>query len=402
MAKEKEFYSNFLSSKRLSKEFSFDQIKYELKQENDSILLAPDSKNINSNDEYTCQEIQTPNIYIKEFDNLEVDVPPVQFDSFIRITETTKKTVKMFVDKLKELTKLRKTAENSQSILENLQDKAYISTREKKSSRKAKIFVYMQSLRLFVLLKKRVHSLIKKNNFIIHPYNNFKIFWDLIQFFIMTFFFFYLPLDIIHQDKNSQTIRSSLSIMMLIDSCLGFRTAYFLHGKLITDSSMIFKGCVLSFVCDVFTQISLCYDLFLPDFSSANLQTRPIKLIFLVRYRKFLFIYQTLIDRFRIDMKFGFLLDFLNLLATSICIMHWVACGWFAIGMYSGEENTWLSLSLPKGKNFIDKYFCAFYWAAVTMMTVGYGDITPQNQSEKMFATLVVVIGCGLFAYYIK
>ena len=62
MAKEKEFYSNFLSSKRLSKEFSFDQIKYDLKQENDSILIAPDSKNINSNDEYTCHEILTPNI----------------------------------------------------------------------------------------------------------------------------------------------------------------------------------------------------------------------------------------------------------------------------------------------------------------------------------------------------
>ena len=36
------------------------------------------------------------------------------------------------------------------------------------------------------------------------------------------------------------------------------------------------------------------------------------------------------------------------------------------------------------------------------MMTVGYGDITPYNIYETIYATLIVVLGCGLFAYYIK
>jgi hypothetical protein len=33
------------------------------------------------------------------------------------------------------------------------------------------------------------------------------------------------------------------------------------------------------------------------------------------------------------------------------------------------------------------------------MNTVGYGDMTPQNPSEKMFVIVFVYVACGLFAY---
>ena len=35
-------------------------------------------------------------------------------------------------------------------------------------------------------------------------------------------------------------------------------------------------------------------------------------------------------------------------------------------------------------------------------MTVGYGDVTPQNFYEYMVATLTVIVGCGINAYYIN
>jgi len=101
-------------------------------------------------------------------------------------------------------------------------------------------------------------------------------------------------------------------------------------------------------------------------------------------------------------MKFGFFLDFINLIATSIGLMHWVACGWYFIGANLGQARTWFDLQKIHEMSKISKYAYAFYWSAVSMMTVGYGDIIPQNIYETAYATIIVVIGCGLFAYYIK
>ncbi len=35
-------------------------------------------------------------------------------------------------------------------------------------------------------------------------------------------------------------------------------------------------------------------------------------------------------------------------------------------------------------------------------MTVGYGDVSPNNGYEMIFVTFSVLIGCGIFAYYIN
>jgi len=34
-----------------------------------------------------------------------------------------------------------------------------------------------------------------------------------------------------------------------------------------------------------------------------------------------------------------------------------------------------------------------------TIVTVGYGDITPQNEKEKIYTTIIMFIGSLLFAY---
>lgn len=187
----------------------------------------------------------------------------------------------------------------------------------------------------------------------------------------------------------------------ILDNFLGFSTAYFKHGKLITDRKLIFKSYIKNFIFDLVTQFSLIYDIFING-DDTDVKRKFIKLICLVQYRKFKQIYHTLIDCFKIDMKFGYLLDFINLIATSICIMHWVACAWYLLALTSGEAHTWLDIQNIGQKDRFHKYIYAFYWSSVTMMTVGYGDFAPQNVYETLFATIIVVVGCGLFAYYIK
>lgn len=40
----------------------------------------------------------------------------------------------------------------------------------------------------------------------------------------------------------------------------------------------------------------------------------------------------------------------------------------------------------------------AFYWATVTITTVGYGDIVPGTRSGKVFAIFYVILGCAYMA----
>lgn len=44
-------------------------------------------------------------------------------------------------------------------------------------------------------------------------------------------------------------------------------------------------------------------------------------------------------------------------------------------------------------------YLLSFYWAATTITTVGYGDISGTNDLERLFCTLVEIIGVIGFAY---
>lgn len=45
----------------------------------------------------------------------------------------------------------------------------------------------------------------------------------------------------------------------------------------------------------------------------------------------------------------------------------------------------------------VDFYLGGLYWSAMTMSTIGYGDIVPTNSMEMAFSTFSMV--CGAFAY---
>ena len=74
-----------------------------------------------------------------------------------------------------------------------------------------------------------------------------------------------------------------------------------------------------------------------------------------------------------------------------VTALHLMACGWVLIG--AGEQ----------GRPAADQYLRALYWCLTTIATIGYGDYTPDKNSNLQIAyTLgVMVFGVGMYGYII-
>ncbi|MEJ2305571.1 MAG: cyclic nucleotide-binding domain-containing protein [Anaerolineales bacterium] len=70
---------------------------------------------------------------------------------------------------------------------------------------------------------------------------------------------------------------------------------------------------------------------------------------------------------------------------------HLIALGWILIGGVASELS-------PQ-----QKYITALYWAVTTLSTVGYGDITPDQNStiQVVFTMVVMLLGVGMYGYII-
>lgn len=91
-------------------------------------------------------------------------------------------------------------------------------------------------------------------------------------------------------------------------------------------------------------------------------------------------------------------------------IAHWLACIWYAIGNverpYLTDKIGWLdSLGTQIGKRYNDsdsssgpsikdKYVTALYFTFSSLTSVGFGNVSPNTNSEKIFSICVMLIGC--------
>jgi Cyclic nucleotide-binding domain/Ion channel len=114
-----------------------------------------------------------------------------------------------------------------------------------------------------------------------------------------------------------------------------------------------------------------------------------VPLLDLLRFAKLLRVAQLLHQRRRGAVQYNPIFRLSRFVFWLGLSAHWLACGWLALHT--------LATDMPG----MTQYLHALYWCVTTLTTVGYGDVTPTTDAQKVYTMVVMVLGVGVYGYVI-
>ncbi|XP_034050366.1 potassium voltage-gated channel subfamily H member 6 [Thalassophryne amazonica] len=252
-------------------------------------------------------------------------------------------------------------------------------------------------------------------------YGTFKAFWDWIILLLVLYTAVFTPYSaafLLDEHGHSRQRRCGytcnplnvvdlmVDVLFIVDIVINLRTSYVdQNDEVVTQPSRIAKHYIKGwFPIDLFAAIP--FDLLIFRSGSDEMATltsllKTARLLRLVRVARKL-------DRYS---EYGTAVLFL-LMCTFVLIAHWLACIWYAIGFVERPytETGWLdNLAEQLGKAYNesdstsgpsvkDKYVTALYFTLSSLTSVGFGNVSPNTNSEKIFSICVMVIGSLMYA----
>ncbi|XP_042560261.1 potassium voltage-gated channel subfamily H member 7-like, partial [Clupea harengus] len=263
----------------------------------------------------------------------------------------------------------------------------------------------------------------RMDKFTILHYSPFKAVWDWLILLLVIYTAIFTPysaaflLNDIEEQRRREcgyscsplnVVDLMVDIMFIVDILINFRTTYVnANEEVVSHPAKIavhyFKGW---FLIDMVAAIP--FDLLI--FGSGSEETTTLigllktaRLLRLVRVARKL-------DRYS---EYGAAVLML-LMCIFALIAHWLACIWYAIGNveqpYLEHKIGWLDnlgLSIGKiynysdpgsGPSIKDKYVTALYFTFSSLTSVGFGNVSPNTNSEKIFSICVMLIGSLMYA----
>ncbi|XP_055049957.2 potassium voltage-gated channel subfamily H member 6a isoform X1 [Misgurnus anguillicaudatus] len=205
-----------------------------------------------------------------------------------------------------------------------------------------------------------------------------------------------------------------VDVMFIIDILINFRTTYVNHNDEVVSNPVriaqhYFKGW---FLIDIVAAIP--FDLLI--FRSGSDEPQTTTLIGLLKTARLLRLVRVArkLDRYS---EYGAAVLFL-LMCTFALIAHWLACIWYAIGnvertsssRIGGMKIGWLDnladqigkqyneSDIASGPSIKDKYVTALYFTFSSLTSVGFGNVSPNTNPEKIFSICVMLIGSLMYA----
>ena len=335
--------------------------------------------------------------------------------------------VKRFMSKLKNASSFRNIAQLKSMNFELLNDSSYFydevvkeqNLYESKGIKKLLLQIAgCYDSQIYRLRKmfcvKFFKNFVLNHTTVLHPYDSIKILWDICHLILIVFWFFYIPMlmafEAVHNQQYDMDYKLSFysSLFLIFDIFINLNTSYFKNGIDEKRRTKILKNYYKQrFLYDFITCLPIVLDwiissyMIFPDYRSYR-TLHYMKYLFFLKFRMFKEISNRILEKFLMKEKFQSILALFKVFFISLLVAHLFACFWYLTADVSQSPDTWITKLNLKDSHWNTQYLYSMYWACVTMMTVGYGDITPQNESETIVCLVSVLLGCAVYAYNIN
>jgi hypothetical protein len=242
--------------------------------------------------------------------------------------------------------------------------------------------------------------------YFIHPHGELRQGWDMLSMLFILYNAIMIPFVSSFVGSPLQSLvylERVIDIFFIIELVLNFFTGVEVDGKIEFNEPAIAKRYAKGWV---WVDIVSAF----PWFTVEDTSLQYARLFRLLRLLRLLRMFKLSRIMHRLEMAFSIpssVAGLLKFVFAAIGVMHWMSCIFFSIShseAKGGDEDTWVTVQnlLDIDKTSFDQYVASLYWSAMTMTTVGYGDVAPRSTKERIFAVFSMLVGAVFFGYGIS
>uniref|UniRef100_A0A6J0U3Y2 Potassium/sodium hyperpolarization-activated cyclic nucleotide-gated channel 3 n=1 Tax=Pogona vitticeps TaxID=103695 RepID=A0A6J0U3Y2_9SAUR len=259
---------------------------------------------------------------------------------------------------------------------------------------------------------------------IIHPYSDFRFYWDLIMLLLMVGNLIILPVGItFFKDENTPPwiVFNVLSdTFFLADLILNFRTGIVVEDntEIILDPHTIKMKYLKSwFLVDFISSIPVDYIFLIVDLETQmdSEVYKTARALRIVRFTKILSLLRLLrlsrliryihqweeIFHMTYDLASAVVRIF-NLIGMMLLLCHWDGCLQFLVPMLQDfPDDCWVSINHMVNDSWGKQYSHALFKAMSHMLCIGYGQQAPEGMTDVWLTMLSMIVGATCYAMFI-
>ncbi|CAM4700590.1 unnamed protein product [Caretta caretta] len=257
---------------------------------------------------------------------------------------------------------------------------------------------------------------------IIHPYSDFRFYWDFTMLLFMVGNLIIIPVGITFFKEETTAPWIVFNVVsdtfFLMDLVLNFRTGIVIEDNtdIILDPERIKKKYLKTwFVVDFVSSIPVDYIFLIVEKGIDSEVYKTARALRIVRFTKILSLLRLLrlsrliryihqweeIFHMTYDLASA-VMRIINLIGMMLLLCHWDGCLQFLVPMLQDfPSNCWVSINGMVNNSWSELYSFALFMSMSHMLCIGYGKQAPESMTDIWLTMLSMIVGATCYAMFI-